>query len=181
MSGHSKWSNIKHKKAVSDFKKSAIFTKLAKKIQIAVKTYGSGESEFNPTLRTILEEARSENMPRENIKRAIDRGLGGGSNLITEVVYEAYGPGGIGIMITSATDNHNRTVGEIKSILDKNGGNLGGPGSVSYMKNLDPIPMISLAGEDLIKANDLLEALDNHEDVTEIWTNLENTFHEQES
>jgi len=173
MSGHSKWSNIKHKKAASDFKKSTIFTKLAKKIQIAVKMRGTGDPEFNPTLRTILDEARSVNMPNENIKRAIEKGAGiGEDSAIMEMVYEAYGPGGIGIMITTTTDNHNRTVGEIKSILDKKGGSLGGPGSVSYLKNLDPIPMIELFGDDMKKARLLLSALDDHEDVTDVWTNL---------
>lgn len=176
MSGHSKWSNIKHKKAASDFKKSAVFTKLSKKIQIAVKTFGSGDPEFNPTLRTILEEARSMNMPNENIKRAIEKGLGTGEgSFITEIVYEAYGPGGVGIMITTATDNHNRTVGELKSILDKKGGSLGGPGSVSYLKTLEPIPMIELEGAELEKMHVLLSALDDHEDVTDLWTNLKDS------
>lgn len=113
------------------------------------------------------------NMPNENIKRAIEKGLGvGEGSFITESVYEAYGPGGMGIMITTATDNHNRTVGEIKAILDKKGGNLGGPGSVAYLKTLVPIPMIELRGEDLERARLLLSSLGDHEDVTDLWTNL---------
>lgn len=172
MSGHSKWSTIKHKKAITDSKRGTVFTKLAKKIQIAVKTFGSGKSEFNPTLRTILEDARSLNMPSDIIKRAIEKGSGTGDYLITEAVYEAYGPGGIGIIITAATDSKNRTSGEIKTLLDKNGGNLAGPGSVSYMKHLSPIPMIELVDGELEKANKLLELLDDHDDVTDLWTNL---------
>lgn len=183
MSGHSKWSNIKHKKAASDFKKSGVFTKLSKKIQIAVKTFGSGNPEFNPTLRTILEDARSVNMPSDIIKRAIEKGSGEGGYLITEAVYEAYGPGGIGIIITAATDSKNRTSGEIKTLLDKNGGNLAGPGAVSYMKHLNPIPMIELIDVELEQANKLLELLDDHDDVTDLWTNLvsNSSTDEQES
>ena len=182
MSGHSKWSTIKHKKAITDSKRAAVFTKLAKKIQIAVKTNGSGNPEFNPTLRTILEDARSVNMPSDIIKRAIDKGLGSGDYSITEAVYEAYGPGGIGIIITAATDSKNRTSGEIKTLLDKNGGNLAGPGAVSYMKQITPIPMIELSGEELESAQKLLELLDDHDDVTDLWTNLaNNSTDEQES
>lgn len=182
MSGHSKWSTIKHKKAITDSKRGAVFTKLAKKITIAVKTFGSGNPEFNPTLRTILEDARSMNMPNDIIKRAIEKGLGSGDYSITEAVYEAYGPGGIGIIITTATDSKNRTSGEIKTLLDKNGGNLASPGSVAYMKHLSPIPMIELVDDDLEQASKLLELLDDHDDVTDLWTNLVNkSSDEQES
>lgn len=173
MSGHSKWSTIRHKKALEDSKKGAAFTKVAKKIQIAVKGGGSGDPEMNPALRTVLDEARAVNMPAENIKRAIDKALGvGGGSQIEEIIYEGYGPGGVGLMITTATDNRNRTGGEIKNILEKGGGSLGGPGSVSYLKTIQPTPEIELVDKDLDKCLDLIEALEDHEDVIDVWSNL---------
>ncbi len=174
MSGHSKWSTIKHKKAAEDAKRGAAFTKIAKKIQIAAKQGGSGDPEANPFLRTIMEEARAVNMPSENVRRAIERALGGGEgSQIEEIVYEAYGPGGVGFLVTAATDNRNRTSGEIKLIFDRAGGSLGSPGSVSYLKNIQPTPTINLEGETLIACRGLIEALEEHDDVVEVWTNLE--------
>lgn len=172
MSGHSKWSTIKHKKAITDSKRAAVFTKIAKKIQIAAKAGNSGNPDFNAGLRTVLEEARGVNMPNENIKKAIDKGLGVGGEQMFEAVYEAYGPGGIGIMVTCATDNKNRTGTEIRTLLEKHGGSLAGPGSVAYMLALTPVPMIDLQGEMADKASQLLELLDDHDDVVEVWTNL---------
>ncbi len=173
MSGHSKWSTIKHQKAIEDSKRSSVFTKIAKKIHIAVKKGGSGDINANPYLRTSVDEARSVNMPMENIKRAIDKALGiGGGEVAEEVTYEAYGPAGIGIMITAVTGNRNRTSGEIKNILDKHEAKLGGPGSVSYMKSIVPIPTITLSPEDTAKLNILLELLSGQEDVIDVWTNL---------
>lgn len=172
MSGHSKWSNIKHKKAAEDSKKGKIFTVLAKKIQIATKNGGSGDPIMNPSLRTILDEARSVNMPNENIKRAIERGLGNGEGTeIFEVVYEAYGPGGIGMMITAATDNKNRTGTEVKVALEKNGASMAGIGSVSYLKNLNPIPTVTLEGDDLERFEKIVESVEDLEDVTDVWSN----------
>lgn len=173
MSGHSKWSTIKHQKAIEDSKRSSVFTKIAKKIHIAVKKGASGDINGNPFLRTCVEEARSVNMPMENIKRAIDKALGAaGADSAEEVVYEAYGPGGVGIMVTAVTDNRNRTSGEIKNILEKNGAKLGGPGSVSYMLSMTPLPTINLVGEDADLVNSLLEKLRNLEDVVEVWSNI---------
>ena len=135
MSGHSKWSTIKHQKAIEDAKKGASFTKIAKKIHIAVKKGASGDPNANPYLRTAVEEARSVNMPSENVKRAIEKALGSGEGSnAEEVVYEAYGSGGVGVMITAVTDNRNRTAAEINAILNRHEAKLGGPGSVSYMK-----------------------------------------------
>lgn len=174
MSGHSKWSTIKHKKAIEDSKRGAAFTKIAKKIQIAAKKGNSGDPEMNPSLRTVLDEARAVNMPSENVRRAIDKALGGGEgSQMEEIVYEAYGPGGVGFMITAATDNRNRTGGEIKSMVDKAGGSLGSPGSVSYLKNIQPLPMIHLEGEELSRCQQLIEALEDQDDVVDVWTNLE--------
>ncbi len=174
MSGHSKWSTIKHKKAAEDAKRGAAFTKIAKKIQIAAKKGNSGDPEANPFLRTVLEEARAVNMPSENVRRAVDRALGGdeGSQM-EEIVYEAYGPGGVGFLITAATDNRNRTGGEIKSIVDKAGGSLGSPGSVSYLKNINPVPTIHLSGDELSRCTQLIETLGDQDDVVDVWSNLE--------
>lgn len=173
MSGHSKWSTIKHKKAVEDTKRGAAFTKVAKKIQIAARKGMSGEPDKNPYLRQVLEEARAINMPSDNVRRAIEKALGGGEGAnVEEVVYEAYGPGGVGFLITCATDNRNRTGGEIKTILDRAGGNLGSPGSVSYLKSIQPLPMVNLSGEDYSQCLHLIEALEKNEDVVDIWTNL---------
>lgn len=175
MSGHSKWSTIRHKKAIVDSKRSAVFTKIAKKIQIAAKQGNSGNPDLNATLRTILDEARSVNMPNDNIKKAIDKGLGVGGEQVIEIVYEGYGPGGIGIMITCATDNRNRTGTEIRTLLEKHGGSLAGPGAVSYMLAMHPVPTLKLDEDTRAKAIELLDLLDDHDDVMDLWTNLEHS------
>ncbi|HAI22338.1 TPA: YebC/PmpR family DNA-binding transcriptional regulator [Candidatus Collierbacteria bacterium] len=174
MSGHSKWSTIKHQKAIEDNKRGAVFTKIAKKIHIAVKKGGSGDINGNPFLRACVDEARAVNMPMENIKRAIEKGLGvGGENISEEVVYEAYSREGVGILITAVSDNRNRTAAEINSVLNKHEAKMGGPGSVSYMRSLSPIPMIKLDEESKIRVEELLEALEDLDDVVDIWSNLE--------
>lgn len=180
MSGHSKWSTIKHKKAANDAKKGKVFTKLAKLITVAVKSSGIGDPASNPSLRLLVEKARQENMPSDNVRRAIDRGLGKGeSAILEEIVYEGYGPMGVGVMVKVVTDNRNRTGSEIRTIFDKNGGSLAGPGAVSYMKNLDPIPMVTLEGEDLDKVLALLELLDDNDDVVDVWSNLTSNAEEE--
>lgn len=173
MSGHSKWSTIKHQKAIEDNKRSSVFTKIAKQIHIAVKKGGSGDINANPFLRTCVEDARAVNMPMENIKRAIEKGLGvGGGEMSQEVIYEAYGPFGVGILITAVTDNRNRTSGEVKNLLDKHEAKLGGPGSVSYMTSIVPLPTISLPETDKTKIKELLDLLAELDDVVEVWSNL---------
>lgn len=173
MSGHSKWSTIKHQKAIEDNKRSGVFTKMAKQIHIAVKKGGSGDVDTNPFLRACVEDARAVNMPMENIKRAIEKASGvGGGAMAQEVVYEAYGPSGVGILITVVTDNRNRSSGEVKNVLDKHEGKLGGPGSVSYMKSIVPLPTITLAGGELVKVKNLLALLEGLEDVFDVWSNL---------
>lgn len=132
MSGHSKWATIKHKKAALDAKRGKLFTRLIKEITIAAR--GGGDPDANPRLRTAVLAAKAVSMPAENIKRAIQRGTGeleGG--VIEEIMFEGYGPGGVAIMVASATDNRNRTVSEIRHLFSKNGGNLGELGSVSWM------------------------------------------------
>ena len=134
MSGHSKWSTIRHKKAAQDAKRGKIFTKLIKEITVAARMGDSGDIETNPRLRTAVMAARAENMPKENIERAIKKGTGEleGVNY-EESVYEGYGPGGAAVLIESLTDNKNRAVADIRHIFSKNGGNLGENGCVAWM------------------------------------------------
>jgi YebC/PmpR family DNA-binding regulatory protein len=133
MSGHSKWSTIKHDKGVTDAKRGKLFSRCSKAISIAVREGGGDDPESNPKLRLMIEKAKSYNMPKENIQRAIDRGAGrveGAS--YEEVMYEGFGPNKIAMMIECVTDNRNRTNSEIKSLFDKQGGVLGSMGSTGY-------------------------------------------------
>ncbi|MFA5513980.1 MAG: YebC/PmpR family DNA-binding transcriptional regulator [Sphaerochaetaceae bacterium] len=133
MSGHSKWATIKHKKGAADAKRGQKFTKLIKEITIAAKMGGS-DPESNPRLRTAILKARGENMPKDNIDRAIKKGSGElGDSTYYELTYEGYAPGGVAIIIDTLTDNKNRTASEVRSTLTKSGGSLGTSGSVSYM------------------------------------------------
>ena len=133
MSGHSKWSTIKHKKGAADAKRGKIFTRLIKELTVAARG-GGGDPDMNPRLRTIVAEAKASNMPRENIERAIRRGTGEEPGVTyEEVTYEGYGPGGAALMIETLTDNKNRTVGEIRFILGKHAGNLAAENSVAWM------------------------------------------------
>jgi YebC/PmpR family DNA-binding regulatory protein len=133
MSGHSKWSSIKHKKAIKDAKRGKIFTKMIKEITVAARM-GGGDINANPRLRTAVTTARTSSMPSDNIDRAIKKGTGEleGVNY-EEIHYEGYGPAGVAIMVSILTDNRNRTVAEIRNIFDKNGGNLGATGCVAWM------------------------------------------------
>jgi YebC/PmpR family DNA-binding regulatory protein len=133
MSGHSKWSTIKHKKAAKDARRGKVFTKLIKEITVAARL-GGGDVKANPRLRTAVLAARAQSMPGDTIDRAIKKGTGEleGVNY-EEVVYEGYGPGGVAVMIEVLTDNRNRTVAELRNVLDKCGGNLGTSGSVAWM------------------------------------------------
>ncbi len=133
MSGHSKWSQIKHKKASTDAKRGKIFTKIVKEISVAART-GGGDPEGNPRLRTAIEKAKEVNMPSDNIKKAIMKGTGElPGTTYEEVIYEGYGPGGVALLIETLTDNKNRTVSEVRHILSKNGGSLGEAGCVAWM------------------------------------------------
>ena len=123
MSGHSKWSQIKHKKSLTDKKKGQIFSKLARFIQIAVKTGGSSDPDSNAQLRMAIDTARAANMPKENIDRAISKSAQSKENL-EEVTYEGYGPGGVAIVVEVATDNRNRTGQEMKNLFERGGGSL---------------------------------------------------------
>lgn len=133
MAGHSKWAQIKHKKAAVDAKRGKIFTKIAKEITVAVRL-GGKDPEMNPRLRTVIAKAKSVNMPNENIERAIKKGTGELADVqYEEITYEGYGPGGVAVLVEAMTDNKNRTVGEIRHIFSKYNGNLGESGCVNWL------------------------------------------------
>jgi YebC/PmpR family DNA-binding regulatory protein len=133
MSGHNKWSTIKHKKGAADAKRGKIFTKLIKEISVAAKI-GGGDPAGNPRLRTAVDKAKAENMPKDNIERAIKKGTGGMEGVTyEEIVYEGYGPGGVAVLVEVLTDNRNRSVSDIRSIFTKCNGNMGEAGCVSWL------------------------------------------------
>src|SRR5216110_2912770 len=133
MSGHSKWASIKHKKGALDAKRGRIFTRLIKELTVAARA-GGGDPDMNPRLRTIIADAKAQNMPADNIKRAIRRGTGEEPGVsYEEAQYEAYGPGGAAVIIDVLTDNKNRTVGELRHLLEKHGGNLASANAVAWM------------------------------------------------
>ena len=176
MSGHSKWSTIKHKKAATDAKRGKIFTKLIKEITIAARM-GGGDPDANPRLRTAINAARAENMPKDNMERAIKKGTGEleGVNY-EEVTYEGYGAGGAAVFVESLTDNKNRTVADIRYIFGKAGGNLGESGCVAYMFDKKGYLVVekSAADEDTLMeaaldagAEDVREDGENFEVITE--------------
>jgi len=175
MSGHSKWSQIKHQKGTADAKKSQVFSKLARVISVAAKKGENPES--NAELRAAIEKAKSVNMPADNIERAIKKGAGKTEgNQLGNARYEAYGPGGSAIIIETITDNKNRTFAEIKHLLSLNGAKLGEQGSVlwAFSNNngkFEPKNTIELSETDAQSLDKLLEALDDHDDVQEIYTN----------
>ena len=133
MSGHSKWSTIKHKKAAQDAKRGAMFTKVIKELTVAARL-GGGDVDMNPRLRTAVLKAKAVNMPQDTMQRAIMKGTGELPGVsYEEITYEGYGPGGVAMIVTALTDNRNRTVAEIRKIFSKNGGNLGESGCVAWM------------------------------------------------
>jgi YebC/PmpR family DNA-binding regulatory protein len=133
MSGHSKWHTIKHKKGAADAKRGKVFTRIIKELTVAARN-GGGDPNMNPRLRTIIADAKSVNMPADNIKKAIQRGTGELPGVTyEEITYEGYGPGGAALIVETMTDNKNRTVGELRHMLEKYNGNLGSSGSVAWM------------------------------------------------
>jgi YebC/PmpR family DNA-binding regulatory protein len=133
MSGHNKWSTIKHKKGAADAKRGKIFTKIIKEISVAAKL-GGGDPAANPRLRTAVDKAKGENMPKDNIERAIKKGAGGMEGVnYEEINYEGYGPGGVAVLVEVMTDNRNRTVSDVRSIFTKCNGNMGETGCVSWI------------------------------------------------
>ncbi len=133
MSGHSKWSTIKHKKAATDAKRGKMFTKLIKEITVAARL-GGGDPSANPRLRAAIDAAKGQNMPKSNIERAIKKGTGELEGVsYEEITYEGYGPGGVAVLVETITDNRQRTVADVRHLLSKRGGNMGEPGSVSWV------------------------------------------------
>ena len=178
MSGHNKFSQIKHQKASEDAKRSKLFSILGKMISVQSRL-ASGDAS-SPGLRVAIEKARKQNMPKDNIERALSRGTGKDSAL-EEVIYEAFGPGGVAIIITGITDSKNRTSNEIKNILSEHGGSLGGPGATMWAFSTtrnesgeitySPITTISISEEDKNKLASLIETLEDHEDIKQVSIN----------
>ena len=188
MSGHSKWQTIKHKKGAADAKRGQMFTKLIKEISISARL-GGGDPEANPRLRTVILKAKAGNMPRDNIDRAIKKGTGELEGVsYEEIFYEAYGPGGVALLIDILTDNKNRAAAEIRNLLNKGGGNLGTAGSVAYLFkrkgliNYDPSKYkeddilavaIDAGAEDVTSDADSIEVTTSPEDFEAVVKALE--------
>ncbi len=172
MSGHSKWSTIKRKKALVDAKRSKIWTKVIKEIQVAARIGGADPS-GNPRLRLALDKARGANMTKDAIKRAIEKGTGGsGGESYEDVVYEGYGPAGVAVVVECMTDNRHRTVGEVRHGFDKFGGHLGSSGSVSWLFKKRGIIHVLKAkvAEDKITEVAIEAGADDVRDEDEVWT-----------
>ncbi|UGQ15746.1 YebC/PmpR family DNA-binding transcriptional regulator [Borrelia sp. RT5S] len=196
MSGHSKWSTIKRKKGALDARRNKIFTKLIREISIAAKM-GGGEVDSNPRLRVAINKARVSNMPKDNIEKAIKKGIGDNAgNEYIELTYEAYAPHGVALMIMCLTDNKNRTASDVRSVLTKGGGSLGAPGSVSYMfhrKGLisysldkyseDEIMELALeaGAEDISSEGSELEVITSDENFETVLSILKTKFEEEMS
>lgn len=188
MSGHSKWANIKHRKGAVDAKRGKIFTRLIKEITVAAKI-GGGDTAGNPRLRSAVASAKSENMPKDNIERAIKKGTGELEGVeYIEITYEGYGPGGVAILVDCMTDNKNRTVGEVRHAFTKHGGNLGESGCVGYMfdkkgsilidkKNIDEEKLMDLAleagAEDVLEEENEFQVLTAPDDFNTVREKLE--------
>ena len=154
MAGHSKFKNIMHRKGAQDKKRSKMFSKLAKEITVAAKL-GTPDPEMNPRLRTAIQAARAQNMPKDNIERAIRKSEDAGGEQYEEIRYEGFGTGGVGVIVEALTDNRNRTAGEVRATFSKHGGNLGEKGSVSFM--FDRVGAVEYAPE-AASADDMFEA-----------------------
>lgn len=178
MSGHNRWSQIKHKKGITDAKKSKIFSKLVKYISVEARLSGGKDS---PGLRSAIEKAKKVNMPKEIIERAVKKATY--SNVSMEnIMYEAYGPGGVGVIIETLTDNKNRTAQDVKHILVENGTALAGIGSVvwAFQKEISPEGLVwipqtttSPTDEELVLLEKLVDDLENNDDVQDVFTNAE--------
>jgi len=175
MSGHNKWSKIKHKKALTDAKKSKVFSKFVKLIQVESKKAGGNVE--SPGLRAAIDKAKAENMPSSNIEKAVAKGKAGEGANMEHLVFETYGPGGSAVIIEALTDNNNRTAPEIKHILTKRGLQLAAPHSATWaFDKVDggwqaKMPH-EISEEDLAKLEGLIEELEDHEDVQGVYTNV---------
>ncbi|SDI93016.1 YebC/PmpR family DNA-binding transcriptional regulator [Salimicrobium halophilum] len=181
MAGHSKWSNIKHRKGAQDAKRGKLFQKLARQIFVAAKQ-GDPDPEMNPDLRLAIEKARSNNMPKDNIDRAVKKATGDlEGESYEEIVYEGYGPGGVAVMVNVLTDNKNRTAPEVRHAFSKHGGNLGENGCVSFMFDRKGFITIDRSQTEVEEDDIMLEAieagadeLETTDDFFEIYTEPEN-------
>jgi len=181
MSGHSKWNNIKGKKGVADSKRSKVFSELSKQIRSAVKEGGSGDPGANPGLRTILDKARAANMPKENIQRAIDRGLGktAAGVQIQDILYEAFGQFGEAYLVQAVTDNPNRTASEMRFIFTRHQGSLAGPNSAQHLFERRPdntfVPKmpIPVSADQLELIQELIDLLIEHDDVEDVFVSIQ--------
>jgi len=175
MSGHSKWSQIKRQKAVTDSAKSRVFSRYARLIALESKKANGVLSA--PSLSVVIARAKAANMPKDNIERAIAKGISKDSGDMEQVTYEAYGPGGTAIIVTALTDNKNRTTQEIKHLLVLQGVELANPGAASwaFTKTLDGYtpnePLMDVSGESETRLSSILDALDEHDDVQQVFTN----------
>jgi YebC/PmpR family DNA-binding regulatory protein len=196
MSGHSKWSSIKHKKGAADAKRGKLFTKLARAITVAARD-GGGDPDGNPALGTAVQKARDASMPKENIQRAIDRGTGAGgdANAIEHITFEGYGPGGAAVLVEALTDNRNRTSAEVRHAFTRHNGSLGEPGSVAWIfekrgvisvdggrySEDDLIPAIDAGAEDVVEEGDLVRVLSEPGALSAVRTALEEASVEVQS
>lgn len=180
MSGHNKWSKIKNKKAVTDAQKSKIFGKLVRLIAVESKKYKGDVN--SPALRAAIEKAKGENVPSDNIERAVKKGIGGEEGEMEQVTYESYGPGGCALVIEALTDNRNKAAQEIKHILSKNGFELAAPGSATWAFEKGPIASgggwapkntLPISEEDGEKLRALIDELEENDEVQEVFTNAE--------
>jgi len=195
MAGHSKWANIQHRKGAQDKKRAVLFSRLSKEITIAAKL-GGPDPDANPRLRLAVKNAKGESMPKDNIKRAIDKGAGGGGEAYEDIRYEGFGPGGVGIIVEASTDNRNRAASEIRAAFSKNGGNLGETGSVSF--GFDQVgeivypaeigdeeavmeAAIEAGAEDVEKDGDTFIIYTAREDLQEVASALDETYKEVEA
>lgn len=185
MSGHSKWATIKHKKAATDARRGKLFSKILKEITVSARL-GGGDPKGNPRLRAAVLEARSNSVPNDNIERAVKKGTGEiASEVYEEVIYEGYGPGGVAVLVEAATDNRNRTTGEIRHLFARNGGNLGEAGCVAWMFHRRGYFAVEKSAMDEEKFMELALELGAddvaiEEDVYEIYTPLEGFIATQE-
>jgi YebC/PmpR family DNA-binding regulatory protein len=196
MSGHSNWSSIKHKKAIVDARRGQHFTKLARAVTVAARD-GGGDPEMNAALGNAVQKAKDASMPKDNIERAIAKGVGAGADAeaFTAVLYEGYGPGGVALLIEVLTDNRNRTAADVRHMLGKGGGNLGEPGSVAYLFNKrgvivvdgsrhgedDLLVAIEAGATDIVDDGDMFEVLTDPSDLATVRAALEQAGIELES
>jgi len=188
MSGHSKWAGIKHKKAVVDARRGQMFTKLARAITVAARE-GGGDPDSNAALANAVQKAKDASMPKDNIERAIAKGTGAGADAdaIEAIVYEGYGPGGVAVLVEALSDNRNRTGADMRHLFSKHGGNLGEPGSVSYLFDKrgvilvdataysedDLLPAVEAGAEDIAVDEDVFEVITDPGDLVAVRGSLQ--------